>query len=338
MTYRRATLALALGLLAATFYLLAVIPKGFLPSEDQGQILMFTKAAQGISYDAMVKHQEAIADIIRRDPNVTTYFSSAGATGFSGGGNTGILFAHLKPLGERKLSVDQVMDELRPKLAAVPGHHRVPAESAADPDRRQVHRSDLPAHAAKPQQRRTLQVRADSGAQNAQSMRELTDVTSDLQISNPQVNVVIDRDKAHTLGISAESIEDALDSAYGERQISTIYAPNDEYHVILEVEPQYQANPATLALLYVRAQGGQLVPLDTIARLQRTLAPLAINHSGQLTAVTISFNVAPGVSLGKALDDVKSSPTTPCRPPSAPPSRAPPRNSSPRCATWESCW
>ena len=167
MTYRRAMLALALGLLAATFYLLAVIPKGFLPSEDQGQVLMFTKAAQGISYDAMVKHQEAIADIIRRDPNVTTYFSSAGATGFSGGGNTGILFAHLKPLGERKLSVDQVMDELRPKLAAVPGHYRVPAESAADPDRRQVHRSDLPAHAAKPQQRRTLQVRADSGAQDA---------------------------------------------------------------------------------------------------------------------------------------------------------------------------
>ncbi|HTJ10251.1 MAG TPA: efflux RND transporter permease subunit, partial [Candidatus Binataceae bacterium] len=121
----------------------------------------------------------------------------------------------------------------------------------------------------------------------------------------PQVNVVIDRDKAHTLGLSAESIEDALDSAYGQRQISTIYAPNDEYHVILEVEPQYMANPATLALLYVRAQSGKLVPLDTIARLQRTLGPLAINHSGQLTAVTISFNVAPGVSLGKALDDVK---------------------------------
>src|SRR5215469_2352274 len=121
MRHRRATLALAVGLLVATLYLLAVIPKGFLPSEDQGQVLMFTKAAQGISYDAMVKHQEALADIIRRDPNVTTYFSSAGATGFSGAGNTGILFAHLKPRPERKLPVDQVMDELRPKLAAVPG-------------------------------------------------------------------------------------------------------------------------------------------------------------------------------------------------------------------------
>ena len=104
-----------------TLYLLAVIPKGFLPSEDQGQMLMFTEAAQGISFDAMVEHQQALADIVRRDPNVTTYFSSAGATGFSGGGNTGILFAHLKPRGERKLSVDQIIDELRPKLAAVPG-------------------------------------------------------------------------------------------------------------------------------------------------------------------------------------------------------------------------
>ena len=121
MTYRRATLALAIGLLVATFYLLSVVPKGFLPSEDQDQVLMFTKAAQGISYDAMVKHQEAIAEIIRRDPNVTTYFSAAGATGFSGGGNTGILFARLKPRSERKLNVDQIMDELRPKLAAVPG-------------------------------------------------------------------------------------------------------------------------------------------------------------------------------------------------------------------------
>ena len=266
MTYRRATLALALGLLAATFYLLAVIPKGFLPSEDQGQILMFTKAAQGISYDAMVKHQEAIADIIRRDPNVTTYFSSAGATGFSGGGNTGILFAHLKPLGERKLSVDQVMDELRPKLAAVPGiiaflQNPPPIQIGA-----KFTEATYQLTLQSPNSDELYKY-AQILERKMQSMRELTDVTSDLQISNPQVNVVIDRDKAHTLGISAESIEDALDSAYGERQISTIYAPNDEYQVILEVEPQYMANPATLALLYVRAQGGKLVPLDTIARL-----------------------------------------------------------------------
>ena len=265
---------------------------------------MFTKAAQGISYDAMVKHQEAIAEIIRRDPNVTTYFSAVGATGFSGGGNTGILFARLKPRSERKLNVDQIMDELRPKLATVPGmivflQNPPPIQIGAKFTKATY---QLALQSPNSEQ---LYKYAPILERKMRAMRELTDVTSDLQITNPQVNVVIDRDKAHTLGISAQAIEDALDSAYGERQISTIYAPNDEYHVILEVEPQYEANPATLALLYVRAQSGQLVPLDTIARLQRTLGPLSINHSGQFTAVTISFNVAPGVSLGKALDDVK---------------------------------
>ena len=304
MNYRRATLAVALGLLVATFYLLAVIPKGFLPSEDQDQVLMFTKAAQGISYDAMVKHQEAIADIIRRDPNVTTYFSSAGATGFSGGGNTGILFARLKPRSERALNVDQIMAELRPKLATVPGI----IAFLQNPPPIQIGAKFTEATyqlALQSPNSDELYKYAQILEHKMRAMRELTDVTSDLQIANPQINVVIDRDKAHSLGISAQSIEDALDSAYGARQISTIYAPNNEYHVILEVEPQYQENPATLPLLYVRAQGGRLVPLDTIARLQRTLGPLQINHSGQLTAVTISFNVAPGVSLGKALDDVK---------------------------------
>ena len=304
MTYRRATLALALGLLVATLYLLAAIPKGFLPIEDQGQVLMFTKAAQGISYDAMVKHQEAIADIIRRDPNVTTFFSSAGATGFSGGSNTGILFAHLKPRGERKLTVDQVMDELRPKLATVPGI----IAFLQNPPPIQIGAKFTEATyqlALQSPNSEVLYKYAQILERKLRASHELTDVTSDLQIANPQVNVVLDRDKAHSLGISAQSIEDALDSAYGQRQVSTIYAPNDEFKVILQVEPQYQANPATLSLLYVRAQGGKLVPLDTIARLERTLGPLAINHSGQLTAVTISFNVAPGVSLGKALDNVK---------------------------------
>jgi HAE1 family hydrophobic/amphiphilic exporter-1 len=304
MTYRRATLAVALGLLVATLYLLAAIPKGFLPIEDQGQVLMFTKAAQGISYDAMVKHQEAIADIIRRDPNVTTFFSSAGATGFSGGSNTGILFAHLKPRGERKLTVDQVMDELRPKLATVPGI----IAFLQNPPPIQIGAKFTEATyqlALQSPNSEVLYKYAQILERRLRASHELTDVTSDLQIANPQVNVVLDRDKAHSLGISAQSIEDALDSAYGQRQVSTIYAPNDEFKVILQVEPQYQANPATLSLLYVRAQGGKLVPLDTIARLERTLGPLAINHSGQLTAVTISFNVAPGVSLGKALDDVK---------------------------------
>ena len=138
-------------------------------------------------------------------------------------------------------------------------------------------------------------------------MRQLPDlrgVNSDLQVENPQVNVDIDRDKAHSLGVSANAIEDALYDAYGSRQISTIYAPNDEYWVIMEVEPQYQADPGTLSLLYVRSSSGALVPLDTLVKFTRSLGPLQVNHSGQLPSATISFNVAPGVSLGKALAEV----------------------------------
>jgi HAE1 family hydrophobic/amphiphilic exporter-1 len=196
------------------------------------------------------------------------------------------------------------MDELRPKLATVPGI----IAFLQNPPPIQIGAKFTEATyqlALQSPNSEVLYKYAQILERRLRASHELTDVTSDLQIANPQVNVVLDRDKAHSLGISAQSIEDALDSAYGQRQVSTIYAPNDEFKVILQVEPQYQANPATLSLLYVRAQGGKLVPLDTIARLERTLGPLAINHSGQLTAVTISFNVAPGVSLGKALDDVK---------------------------------
>jgi hydrophobic/amphiphilic exporter-1 (mainly G- bacteria), HAE1 family len=305
MRHRRGTLIFALGLLAATVYLFKIVPKGFLPTEDQSEVLVFTRAAQGISFDSMVRHQQALADIMRRDPNVRTFFSSVGAAGPNGAPNSGILFAHLEPQPERKLTVEQVMNELRPKLAAVPGiiaflQNPPPLQIGAkfteatyqmtlqSPDTDQLYKY------------------AQIFENKLRASRELRDVTSDLQIANPQVNVTIDRDKAHTLGISAQAIEDALDSAYGERQISTIYAPNDEYKVILQVEPQYQANPKTLKLLYVRSSGGQLVPLDTIAHLTRNLGPLAVNHSGQLTSVTISFNIAPGVSLGKALDHVRT--------------------------------
>src|SRR5271156_1854781 len=124
-----------------------------------------------------------------------------------------------------------------------------------------------------------------------QKMGSLLDVDSDLQISNPQVNVEIDRDKAHALGVTAQAIESALDDAYGARQVSTIYAPNNQYWVIMELEPEYQADPATLHLLYIRSSSGKLVPLDTVARLIPTVGPLAVNHTGQLPSVTISFNV-----------------------------------------------
>ena len=138
------------------------------------------------------------------------------------------------------------------------------------------------------------------------ALPDLRGVNSDLEIKNPQVSVEIDRDKAHTLGLTAQAIEDALSDAYGSRQISTIYAPNNEYWVELELKPEFQNDPFALNLLYVRSSTGQLVPLNTVAKLTPSLGPLSVNHSGQLPAVTISFDVAPGVSLGKALAEVKT--------------------------------
>jgi len=141
--------------------------------------------------------------------------------------------------------------------------------------------------------------------QKLRQLPGLQDVNSDLQIKNPQVNVVIDRDKASTLGVSAQQVEDALYTSYGARQISTIYAPNNEYRVIMELEPQYQRDPAALSMLYIRSSKGQLVPLDAVARLNPSYGPLTVNHLGQLPAVTLSFNLKPGTSLGDAVSAIQ---------------------------------
>ncbi len=293
------------GVLAATFYLYVVIPKGFLPSEDQSRIFAQTEAAEGTSFDSMVQHQREVANIIQADPRVESFFSSVGARGSSAAApNTGILFIRLVPPSQRTASVDQIIQQLRPKLAEIPGI--------------QVYMQNLPpirlgGQLTKSQYQYTLQG-ADtrelyrSVPTLVERMRKLPgfqDVTTDLQLKNPQINVKIDRDKLATLGITPEQVELALGSAYGNRQVSTIYAANNEYEVILEVEPRFQAQPASLPLLHVRSSSGELVPLDTIATITRGVGPLSVNHQGQLPAVTVSFNLAPGYSLGPAVERVE---------------------------------
>ena len=209
----------------------------------------------------------------------------------------------LKPRKDRQLSADEVIEEMRPKLAVVPGMR--------------VYLQNLPpirigGQLTKSQYQFTLQSPdTDELYQGATHLEAelrklpgLQDIASDLQIKNPQLNVVINRDKASALGVTAQQVEDALYTAYGSRQISTIFAPNNEYQVIMELEPQYQRNPSALSLLYVRSSGGQLVPLNAVADLTRDLGPLTVNHLGQLPAVTLSFNLKPGVSLGDAVTEV----------------------------------
>jgi HAE1 family hydrophobic/amphiphilic exporter-1 len=334
LRHRFATLMASLVLLGATLYVFFQIPKGFLSSEDSGLVVGFTQAQQGISVDSMRQHQLAVTKIVMSDPNILSTFSLAGA-GFAGfAGNTGIFFCHLKDSSERQLaplpqregifkvpgvmafyrwtnsiwprhmSTDDVIDQLRPRLFSVPG---IMAFMQNPPP------IEIGGRLTKSPYQYTLQ-----GTDTAELYREsnvlmakmaqlpgLRDVNTDLQIANPQVNVEIDRDKASALGVTAFQVEDALASGYGDRQISTIYRPENEYRVIAELEPQYQRDPDALSMLYIRSSGGQLVPLSAVARFTQSLGPLAVNHTGQLPSVTLSFGLKPGVALGDAVKAVE---------------------------------
>jgi len=278
------------------------VPKGFLPSEDVGMIIAFTEAQEGISFPALAEHQKQAAEIVKQDPNVQEFMSSAGARGATGS-NQGIIFMHLKPRNQRKLSADQVIEELRPKLSRVIG---LRAYLQNPPPIR------IGGQFTKAQYQYTLQdadtrelYRVAPGLeQKMRGLPGLLDVNSDLQLKNPQIEVNIDRDKAATLGVTPQAVENALYTAYGSRQISTIYAPTNEYQVIMELLPQYQADPQSLSLLYVRSNSGQLVPLSAVAALSQDLGPLSINHAGQLPSVTISFNLRPGTAIGDAVTQV----------------------------------
>ncbi|KAF0218493.1 MAG: hydrophobic/amphiphilic exporter-1 (mainly G- bacteria) HAE1 [Geobacteraceae bacterium] len=300
LEYRRATMAVIIVLTLVTGWLFTRIPMGFLPSEDTGQIFAFTEAAQGISFEDMKRHQQQLAAIIARDPNIEGFMSSVGAGGASVANNTGRIFMRLKPRDERKLSADEIIQELRPKVAKVPGIQMFMQNLPAIRIGGQLTKSQYQYTLQSPDTDDLYKYAAELEGK-MRALAQLQDVTSDLQIRNPQVNVEIDRDKASVLGLSAQQIQDALYFAYGSRQVSTIYSPNNQYRVILELEDQYQMDPSSLAMLYVRSTNGQLVPLNTVANLTKSLGPLTVNHLGQLPAVTISFNLKPGVALGDAM-------------------------------------
>ncbi|CAG0932849.1 hypothetical protein RHDC3_02354, partial [Rhodocyclaceae bacterium] len=275
-----------------TVWLFTKVPTGLLPSDDIGAIFAMTEGAQGISFEEMKAKQQQLAAIVLQDPNVEAFMSSAGAGGNRVSSNSGFMFIKLKPRHERKLNADQVIQQLRPKVMGVPG---ILMFLQNPPPIR------LEARLAKSQYQFVLQspdtedlyARAAELEAKLKQVPLLLDVTSDLQLQNPQVQLDIDRDKASALGITAHQVEDALYYAYGSRQVSTIFAPNNQYKVILELEPRYQIDPAALSMLYIRSQKGDLVPLNTLANLRRTLGPLSVNHLGQIPAVTISFNLRP---------------------------------------------
>jgi HAE1 family hydrophobic/amphiphilic exporter-1 len=304
LNHRLATIVVSNLIFAATLYLLSIFSYGFLPSEDIGQIFGFTEAAQGISFESMKQHQLAVMEIVRQDPNVENFSSTAGAGGPSPTGNLGRVFVTLKPQSKRQLNADEVIQELRPKLAKIPGIQVFLQNPPPIRIGGQLTKGQYQFTLQSPEIKELYEYAPKLEAK-IRELPGLQDVNSDLQIKNPQVNIEIDRDKASALRVTANQVEDTLYSAYGARQISTIYTPINQYQVIIELEPQYQMDPSALSMLYIRSSTGQLVPLNAVANLSPGLGPLSLNHLGQLPSVTLSFNIKPGVSLGDIVTGVE---------------------------------
>jgi HAE1 family hydrophobic/amphiphilic exporter-1 len=314
MKHHVTTMVASLVVLVATIYLFGLVPKGFIPSEDTGQILINTEAAQGVSYEQMVKYQQQLAAIVAKDENVESFFSSVGVGGIALTGNTGRIFIKLKPRAERLLRADQVIRDLRPKLTQIPGIRvslqNPPVIRVGGRLSRSLYQFTLQSPDAQ-----ELYRSAAVFEERLRALPEFSDVGSDLQINNPQLQVVIDRDKMATMGITAQGIsprqvEEAFWNAYATRQISTINTPNNQYQVILELDPKFQNDPSALSMLYIRSTSGQIataqpmVPLGSLASLKYSAGPLSVNHSGQLPSVTMSFNLREGVALGVAVETI----------------------------------
>jgi HAE1 family hydrophobic/amphiphilic exporter-1 len=302
MLHRFGALMFSLAVLVGTVVLFRIVPTGFIPTADTGQITAIAESAQGTSFTQMVKNQQQVAAIVAKDTNIAGFMSSVGSGQASG--NQGRLIMGLKPHGQR-LTADEIVKELQPKLSGIPG---VTVFMTVPPA------IQIGGRSSKSQYQFTMQSPdidvLDSAAQRMEArmkgLPELQDVTSDLQIANPQVNVTIDRERAATLGVTAQQIEAALYNAYGSRQVSTIFTPNNQYFVIMELKPQYQRDVNALGMLYIRSQAGELVPLSAVSSITQNVGPLSITHSGQLPSVTISFNTKPNVALGTATKAVET--------------------------------
>ena len=296
LRHRVATMAFSLAILVATGVLFKVVPKGFIPAEDRDFIMVSTQTEQGIAWTALVERMMALGGIVQEHPAVDRFMVHASTSG--------MMMVVLKPRAERELSADEVIRDLRPQLNTVPGIRAMLV-------------NPLPVNVGGRRSRSLYQLTLQSvdtpalyaaATQLERAMRdnpELTDVSSDLEMANPELRLDIDRDRALLLGVTPERIQDALYSAYGQREVSTIFGANDQYSVLLEYLPEFRSDAGALDRLHLRSDTGRLVPLAAVASVREGLGPLSVNHSGQLPSVTLSFNVRQGVALGKALADLQ---------------------------------
>ncbi len=304
MDHRPAAVAFSVLTLLGTWWLAVIVPKGFIPSEDTGRINGNTQAAEGTSYEAMVRYQQQAAAIVAKDPDVAGFMSAVGGGGGGRNINEGRLLINLKPRDQRTRSADEIARDLGRQLATIPGLRSFlsnpPVISLGGRSSRSNYQFTLQAGDTD-----ELYKAAQELEGRLKALPSLRDVSSDLSISNPQVKVNINRERASALGVTAEQIESALYNAYGARQVSTIYTPSNQYIVALELLPEYQRDLSALNLLSITAPNGELVPLGSVATVTPSRGPLAVNHTGQQPSVTISFDLAEGVSLGTAVAQVE---------------------------------
>ena len=291
-------LLVTLATVALTVWLFIIVPKGLFPQQDTGSVAGGTEAPQDISFPAMKERTEAVNQVLRSDPDVEHFVS------FMGQGNTGFVFMQLKPKGVRKLSADQVIGELRPRLARVYGinlflQNLQDVRLGGRPSRAQYQYTLVDANLSE------LNEWSPKMLAKLRALPELRDVNTDQQTQGLQLNVQIDRDTAARLGVTSQAIDETLYDAYGQRQVATMYAQANQYRVVLEVKPEFQKNPASLGSLYVKTGSGEQVPLSTFAKVTQTQTALSVNHQGQFPAVTLSFNLAPNVALGPAVDAIQ---------------------------------
>jgi hydrophobic/amphiphilic exporter-1 (mainly G- bacteria), HAE1 family len=314
LRHRAVTMAVSLLFVAGAAYLFVIVPKGFLPSEDQGRFNVSVEGIQGIGFEEMVRHQQEVAAVLAQDPDIAGYSSSTGEGGGGRGGgsasNQGRISVDLKPRTERTRSVDEIIAGLRPKLSQVPGVrvfmvNQPPINlgggggarssyqfTLQDPDTAELYR-------AAPQFEEVMR-----------NIPSIEDVNSDLRLNNPQVQINLNRDRIAALGLTVNQVETALFNAYGTRQVSQIYAASNQYQVILQVAPEFQQDPAALSMLYVRSTSGKLIPLNTVASVTTGVGPLSVSHTGQLPSVNITFNLKPGYALGDAVNAIEQAAAT----------------------------
>jgi hydrophobe/amphiphile efflux-1 (HAE1) family protein len=298
------TLTVAIATLIGTIWLYVIVPKGLLPLQDTGMIIGVTDAAQSISFKAMVERQHVISDIVRKDPDVVSVASFVGAGTVNATVNTGRLYINLKPRDQRRSTVSQVVDRLREATKDVSGISLF---------MQAVQDVQIDSRVSRTQYQYTLEDADESELSQwaskllarLRAVPELTDVATDQQDNGLQLAIDVDRDTASRLNVLPQAIDDTLYDAFGQRQVSIMFTQLNQYRVILEVEPHFQLTPEALAKIYVKSTTGQMVPLSAFARLRTVTAPLAIVHQCQVPAVTLSFNLSPGSSLGAAVNAIQ---------------------------------